>query len=244
MMWGVRTMAHPIARTTLYESVYEHVRDAILSNEYLPGKILSIESLAQETGVSTTPIREALSRLAAEGLVEQAPNKGVRVADITPDDVSEIYEVRLLFEPYVANLAARRVPGDTALDRELSRIEKAAKHVESWSEEDGFTTARRRTYSQIDLRLGDLLWKVPANSLLEKIMATVGSHSRRVRCFAEASSGDDFTLAKKINSEHLAIIHAIKDGRSKDAERLVRKHLSKAKERTLAQLAQVVIGET
>lgn len=236
-------MGKQIAKVTLYERVYEHLRDGILSNEYLPGEVLSIESLAQETGVSTTPIREALSRLVAEGLVEQAPNKSVRVAGITPDDVTEVYEVRLLFEPYVASLAANWVTGNSRLKRELLSIEKAAEQVSSWPKKAHCTPAQRKTYLQIDLRLGALLWMVTANSLLKRIMATVSSHSRRIRSYAEASLHDDFALVQKVNSEHLSIISAIKEGRSKDAEVLVRKHLLKAKQRTLAQLTEAKAEE-
>ena len=231
------TRAARIHKRTLSEHVYEHVKDGIVSNEYPPGANLSIGAVSQETGVSTTPIREALSRLVAEGLVEHDPNKGVRVAGTTPADVAEIYEVRLLIEPYLARLAARRVPGDSALRRELAELERAAKQVDSWTEKDGLTSSRRRLYSQIDLRLGDLLGRVSGNCLLEKMMATVSSHSGRVHFLAEASLRNSFELTQKANSEHLSIITAIGEGRSENVEALVCEHLSHAKERILEYMA-------
>ncbi len=235
-------MVKRIERVTLYETVYEHLRDSILSNDYLPGDVLSTESIAQDTGVSTTPIREALCKLAADGLVEQSPNKGARVASISQDDVTEVYEVRLLFEPYAAGLAAYRVTDDPEFKRELTQIEKTAEQVSLWSGNAPFTSAKRKAYQEIDLQLGDLLSKGPSNTLLTKIMTTVNFHSRRIRCYVEATTSSGFELAQAINTEHLAIIRAIKEGRPKDAEALVRAHLSRAKERTVKQLAKTLSG--
>ncbi len=100
------------ARAVEVRSVADHVeralRERILEGVLEPGSRLHQEALADELGVSRTPLREALGRLAADGLVEVLPNRGARVADVREEDLRASYEARLVIEPGAAALAARR----------------------------------------------------------------------------------------------------------------------------------------
>ena len=93
-------------------SVADHVERAlrarILAGALEPGARLHQEGLSEELGVSRTPLREALGRLAADGLVDVLPNRGARVADVRPEDMRAAYEARLVIEPAAAGLAAER----------------------------------------------------------------------------------------------------------------------------------------
>lgn len=80
------------------ERVYRLVRDAIIEGEHLPGSPLRLQELADAHGVSLIPVREALRRLEAERLVQSEPNKGARVAEISPDDVRDVYQTRIVLE--------------------------------------------------------------------------------------------------------------------------------------------------
>ena len=73
------------------EAVYRHLKDLLLSGRFSPGERLSEPLLAQELGVSRTPVREALMRLAEEGLVELVPGKGARVRVFAPEEVEEVW---------------------------------------------------------------------------------------------------------------------------------------------------------
>lgn len=75
------------------------LKEAILRGELMPGERLVAATLADRWNVSATPLREAIQRLAAEGLVETAPQRGARVAPVSVRDAEEIYELRLLLEP-------------------------------------------------------------------------------------------------------------------------------------------------
>jgi DNA-binding GntR family transcriptional regulator len=97
------------------DDVYLAIKDALATGRYTPGQYLREEQLAKSLGVSRTPVREALRRLDAEGWVETRPNYGVRVKAWTLQDVREIFEARLLIEPY---LAARATQHITAADIE------------------------------------------------------------------------------------------------------------------------------
>ncbi|MEO3784762.1 GntR family transcriptional regulator [Actinocorallia sp. B10E7] len=89
------------------DTAYEAVRQMILSGEVSPGDRLGESELAETLGLSRTPVREALQRLGADGLVEVLPHRGARVVAWTPADLTEIFELRSLLEPYAAARAAR-----------------------------------------------------------------------------------------------------------------------------------------
>ena len=89
------------------ERAYEAIRDRILHRAYAPGSRLKEERLAEEIGVSRTPVREALRRLHIEGWVEFVPNQGAVVSAWTESVVEEVFAIRALLESYGAEMAAR-----------------------------------------------------------------------------------------------------------------------------------------
>lgn len=91
------------------EQAVQTLRRQILSGSIPPGAHLRAADLAERLNVSRTPIREALSRLCAEGLVELQPNRGARVASWTDDQLREIFELRLRLEPYAVRQAVPRL---------------------------------------------------------------------------------------------------------------------------------------
>lgn len=103
----------------------EVIREAILDGRLPPGRRLKEEELAQELGISRTPVREALLMLQAEGLVDAAPNRGATVRSHSADDLTDLYQLRALLEGYAARLAATRLSGDTiaALRDSCTRFE-------------------------------------------------------------------------------------------------------------------------
>jgi GntR family transcriptional regulator, rspAB operon transcriptional repressor len=100
-----------IVPAQLERRVYERLRDDIVSGELQPGAQLVEARIAEELGVSKTPVREALIRLQRDGLVAIEPYRGARVTQPSPEDVREILELRLLLECRIArDLAERRPP--------------------------------------------------------------------------------------------------------------------------------------
>ena len=113
----------PILTKNAY--AYEELRRRILSGEIEQGSVLNQSRLAQEIGVSTTPLREALRRLAAEGVVELKSHSDARVAPLTADEARNLYVIRENLDPLAAALAAEsRTPSD------VTRIEAALKELE------------------------------------------------------------------------------------------------------------------
>src|SRR5512147_1913489 len=103
--------------------IYDEIRALIARGHYLGGDAMPEQELAERLGVSRTPVREALNRLQAEGVVERRSNRRVHLAEMDPDRVVEIFAVRAALEPIAARLATGFVtPGfleelSTAIER-------------------------------------------------------------------------------------------------------------------------------
>jgi DNA-binding GntR family transcriptional regulator len=95
--------------------VVDVLRELILDNTFPPGARLAEVELADQLGVSRTPVRESLRQLAAEGLVELPPNRGARVASWSPEELESVFELRSTIEPLLTGRAAERA-GEADLD--------------------------------------------------------------------------------------------------------------------------------
>src|SRR5207244_1842085 len=118
----LEAISSPLPFRTKAEAVYGELRRRILSGVLEPSAPLNQEALAPEFGVSVTPVREAVRRLEAEGLVRFQAHKTVVVAPLSLDELTEIYDIRLTLDPYAASLATIK-----ATDAELSEIEQRAR---------------------------------------------------------------------------------------------------------------------
>lgn len=222
-------MKRRLLLTSLRERLYETLKEDILLNKYEPGEELQIDKLAQEFGVSTTPIREALVRLEGDGLVVSIPNRGVQVAPISLDDVRNLYEVRRLLEPYVAKIAARYCE-----EGEVEALyEKLVNLIEGPTD--------LAAYINADLELHELMFKHLRNTLLKDILDQVDQHSIRVRYLAESSAGGlRPEVVELVTREHLKILDAIRKRDEEKAAAATLQHLTNAEARTLKSLKEVL----
>lgn len=107
--------------TAASDRAVDQLRERILGGEYTPGERLGEVELAEKLGVSRTPVREALRRLAAEGLVDITPNKGARVVEYPRQDLDHIFDIRARVEGLAARTAA-----ETASEADIDRLDKIA----------------------------------------------------------------------------------------------------------------------
>ena len=114
----------PFVIQTMQEAVVAHIRNLILSGELAPGQRLLQTELAEKLGISRTPIREALQRLAHEGLVSISSFKGASVSEFSTSDLIEVYSVRIALESYAAYLAAQQIT-----EADLARLEALMKDM-------------------------------------------------------------------------------------------------------------------
>ncbi|MBS3813245.1 GntR family transcriptional regulator [Candidatus Bipolaricaulota bacterium] len=229
-------MVDQISRETLQEKVYNSIKESIVTNELLPGEVLSIDSLSRELGVSPTPVREALTRLSTQGLVESARNKKAKVAPIEKEDVRQTYEVRKLLEPYACKLAAEHLEECSGVERELVDLKVRIENLQAKVESGEFTDNGYGDYFQVDFRLGEYVEEILGGTLLGSILKLIGEHSERLRYFAEESGDDVKEILMDNNREHLSIINALLDRNPDEAKSRVTEHLHHAEERTVTAL--------
>jgi len=192
------------------DRVYAILRERILAGELEPESRLHQEGISAELGVSRTPVREAIARLAAEGLVELLANRGARVAAVRPGDMEAAYVARLGIEPLAARLAAaRRDPGElTKLRKTLTPARRGAKAAYS---------ASRAFHRELALASG--------NRFLVEFAETLWAGRLGLHVYAQQMTPEQFA---KDASEHERILDAIETGDEDTAERLTREHITHA----------------
>ncbi|MGI4946100.1 MAG: GntR family transcriptional regulator [Janthinobacterium lividum] len=102
-----------IEHKTLHERAYDAIRTGLITSQFLPGQVLVIRTLADQYGISTTPVREALHRLVAERFLSLLPNRSVAVPEFTSEDYAELTEIRAVLEGLCAAHAVARISPPT-----------------------------------------------------------------------------------------------------------------------------------
>ena len=127
-------MTAPVVHS-LREQIREHIVEGIVSGRWQPGERIVERRIATELEVSQTPVREALRELESLRLIESAPNKGVRVRNLTAADLEESYPVRAGLEAIAAELAAERLAEDcSALEPHVAALYEADRNADGTSQ--------------------------------------------------------------------------------------------------------------
>ena len=197
------------------------LRDMIVTGRIAPGTELSQVQLAREIGVSTTPLREALRGLEAEGLVESRRNRRPRVPDFDPDDVDALYCNRILLESLGISLAVPLMTGDdvAALDAQLAAM-RAAGDAAAWN------AAHAAFHATLVGRCSTSLRRE-----LAALMARSDRY-RRLSVLADEPAG-----RATGDEEHEAILDACRAGDADGAAVLLARHLARSALTLLAHLA-------
>jgi len=191
------------------EAAYAHLREAILGGRLVPGERISEPGLAETLGISRTPVREALQRLAQEGLVELVPAKGARVRVLRPEEVREVYEVRALLEAEAARLAARHASLD-----ELSHLAGLLAALDSIPRECYLEQM------QVDFEFHTRLVEAAHNRTLARIYGDLRSSLALVRSFQQTLSQHP-----KTRQQHQNILHALRQRDPEQAALAAREHV-------------------
>jgi DNA-binding GntR family transcriptional regulator len=198
---------------SVVDLAYERIRALILDGDVLPGARLGQVELAEQLGISRTPVREALGRLTGEGLVEFLPNRGFRAAGLVLDQVVRRLEVRLLLEPGIARLAAERCGEEhlQALRDAIAREQAATTRVAAHDASRDFHLALAEATGNRELTaVFSALW-----------MVEVGRRLLARRSVEEAWTGPDV-------SEHAAIAAAVEARDGDRAAALMEHHIRDA----------------
>ncbi len=212
---AVMVPAEPVESQTDRESntnrAYREIHRRILAGEMPPGDQYLEQELAEMLGMSRTPVREALIRLADERLVEVRPRHGARVLPVSIEDINEIYELLAELE----SLAVRHVAADGMPDDHLTAVEDANAQMQA-SLQTGDRMAWFAADSTFHARLVDACRNERLKSVVKGL--TDQSHWARQRTIGH------YQIGERSGREHEEIILAIKCRDAETAARVVRQH--------------------
>lgn len=199
------------------DQVHAQLKEEIELGELGPGAPLAELSLVARTGASRTPVREALRRLAAEGLVDLVPRQGARVSRVSLQSVRDLFDFRVMLEPAAIRQATEATAADPALRRtftamrtEFARIQKRAN-----------SPARARDFYALADRFDWAVIDATRNEHLRRTIAELRPHTARLRNLSHADpSRVDVSVA-----EHLVICDAVLRGDADEAAARTAEHL-------------------
>lgn len=213
-----------VERESIASKVYEHIKQKILSGDLLPGTHLLETQIAEQMGVSRSPLREAFRLLQAYGLVETRASQGVFVRDLTADEVREIYTARRLIEGYAASLAAQR-----ATPEDIERLRRAMERA------DG--AARKEDYQATiiaDFDLHRLIWEISGHKVVYDILTRL---EVQIRMFMVAQAPLFEDLYDSVR-DHQRVIEAVAHGDAEAARAGIEQHIIEAGTLVISRIEQ------
>jgi len=193
------------------------LRKAIYSGEYKSGQELSLTGVAEQLGVSRTPVREAFQSLASEGLITLRMNKGAIVNKIDGKFIRDIFEMRILLEGEAAARAAQK-------EVDLSALLARAAYMR-----DHFDEIDRSEYEKLNQDIHMTIWTAAGNDRLKNYLLELWNGPSTGRSAPEAL--DHY---KKSTWEHIAIMEAIQGRRPETARAVMTQHIARSMENMLA----------
>lgn len=198
----------------LRDIVFEAMREMIVSGKLAPGERLMEIQLAEEMGVSRTPVREAIRKLEIEGLVVMMPRKGTYVAGLSIKQMAEVFEIRTALEELAVQLAAERISQE-----ELDRLEYLMISISKKGDEKDY-----KSVVKLDEEFHDVLFKAARNEKLSQIIGNLHEQIHRYRAASLSYPG----RLKNTLEEHENIVNALAKRDADAAGKAVREHVDAA----------------
>ncbi|MCV9999330.1 GntR family transcriptional regulator [Pararhizobium sp. YC-54] len=203
----------------LGEEVYNAIYAQLMSLKIPPGGRIAVDNLVRELGVSQTPIREALSRLEAQGLVVKTHLIGYSAApQLDQAGLVQLYDLRMLVEPFAAARAAESMSKDA-----LATLERIDRDMRQINNHDARAAYSR--YAQNDGAFHDQIAQGSGNHLIQETLSRLHTHVHLFRLYFHTRATAD------ANKEHARILSAIKRAAPKEAEDAMRDHIEQSRKR-------------
>jgi len=207
----------------LSQKVYRILKKRIIKGDLKPGEKLLENKIAEQLGVSRTPVREALRKIVAEGLVKIKPNLGMTVIEFSLEDLQEVLQVRMVLEGLAASIAAEKISQE-----ETVKLEEIIKKMSiNISKPNPDVVA----YSKLNGKLHNLILNICGNKRLTEICNHLNDSDHR---FSIRSLMSNTERLKYSLEEHREIVDALKRKDSEQAGRLSQKHIENVIENILA----------
>lgn len=210
-------MAYPEATFTKNDYAYGQLRTRILTGTLEAGSVIGQAKLAAELGVSTTPLREAIRRLAAEGMIDLEAHRDARVTAVSAEEARHLYQVRESLDPLAVSLAAQnRTKSD------ITRIEFALSRLEPITDAgDLEALLRHREFHRA-------VYRASANPVLIDILERLWDKADRYRLVGLRHGGDTERDRTRVEAEHAAIYEAVATGNADAAAEVMTEHIRRS----------------
>jgi DNA-binding GntR family transcriptional regulator len=215
------------------------IEEAIVSGEIEPGSVLRQEQLSERFGVSRTPVREALRRLAALGLVSLIPNRGVRVREVSRDELHEAFLVRAELEALITELAARKLTPEALAELEEceKRFSRLTKEVRA-REPGGDRRSLMANWMGANHAFHDVLYRTAGAPYIESVAKAARRSFAGTTVWAPLDEELD-RLYERNQAEHRAIRQALAAGSTAGSRELAHEHVMHSFELLQSILAHV-----
>lgn len=224
-------VAAPIKRApSLATQVYEAILDSIVSGQREPGARIVVEHVAEQLGVSPTPVREALARLLQEGLISETATGKLQVVPLTPRYVADTFFVRGALEGLAAELAAPRISAAQLALLHAALVETAA----------ALPAGDVTVYAATDALLHRTICDVANNAVLAREIQMLQFHVDYIRGYSQRQAGEHLRLS---HDEHVRLLAALSLHDGLAAREAMETHIRNASAR-IAQLIDFPLART
>lgn len=211
---------------SLSELAYQQVRDAILRGTFAAGQPLGQEEIANQIGTSRVPLREALQRLEVEGLVVLRPRRGYVVTSLDPEEIQDIFDIRMMLEERAGYLATLK-----ATPKDVAEVEELLHAMDGMSVTNADETA---LFAERNRAFHERLYAGSGRVQLCRLMGVLRTNVERyIRIGARIAGNLD-----RVRDDHYRIFDAFKRGDAQMVGRLCREHCAATCERLIARLMQ------
>ena len=207
---------------TLNHSIYESLREMIATGRLVTGFRIDERAISEQLGVSRTPLREAIAKLAKEGLIEQRPYRGNFVRAFSPKQVNDLYETRMVLE----GLAARRAVANLT-DEGLAELTQTLDNIQT-----ALVQGDMAAFSAADQRFHSTIARLSGNETVIESLERLRAQVQLVRLAANRDPG----LVERTARERPEILAALRERDTDRAARLMEEHIDGVRRTVLKQL--------
>jgi GntR family transcriptional regulator, rspAB operon transcriptional repressor len=216
----------PLKHQNMTDAVYATLREAILSRRFAPGQRINVDELRQQLGVSRTPLKDGLNRLALQGLVRVAPRFGTFVSELRADEMEEISDLRLLLELHAVDLGMPRISSQ--------QLQQMREHVEAMkatvTPQDNCTD--HMAFVGSDHGFHQVILEAAGNHKLEEVYESLNVHIQVARVYYMSTE----KRAQQVCDEHEAVLQAYEARNAAGAKEALARHLETARRATIERL--------
>ncbi|MCD6406675.1 GntR family transcriptional regulator [Candidatus Aerophobetes bacterium] len=195
--------------------VYTYLKHQIQNGYLKPREKIVISTIARELGISTIPVRDAVNKLASEGLIDFTPHKTPTVAVISAEDIEQIYTLRIILEPFAAEVGVVNLSSE-----EIIRLSSLVKKMERITRERNF-----EEYFDVNTEIHFTLYNASKNRWLVKVIDMLWKHTR----WANAAIINVPKHAEGLLEDHIEMQKAFEERNKERVKFLFERHLKRAK---------------